>query len=304
MESFTFFSDYVETMQSLFTQNVLWFGSNLSLLVQGRGILDVLIVTVIFYALYLFFRETRAFHIFIGLALLFLVAQVSQFFQLAALTMILQYVLTILLVAIPVVFQPELRNALERLGRKSFRLGGHSFFAQHEIYENNSVVQEAIVEACLSLAESQHGALIVFERETGLKEYFSSGVVINADVSAFLLRSLFYPKNPLHDGAVIIKNHEIIAASCTLPLTEKRIPQGNLRHKAAVGLTEQSDAVVLLVSEERGEICKVEEGKVSETLTEIKLKNILKKLYPDQPPPGISSWWDMLKGYRSLFRKK
>ncbi|MEI6222277.1 MAG: diadenylate cyclase CdaA [bacterium] len=271
--------DYFGLIQSLFKQNSFWFLSNLSSITNIWSLVDIAIVSFLIYWLFIFFRGTKAFNILVGFAMLGALAILSQVFNLVALAWILKYTLTILVVAIPVVFQPELRNALEQIGRTP--MDGISSLANPYTTKNIGLVNE-LSDSILSLAEKKHGALIVFERQTGLREYSKSGVKINANLVGPLLKFIFNPQSPFHDGAAIIVGNKVKAVSCTLPLTEKKITTLGLRHKSAIGMTEQTDATIILVSEQRGKVFKVSDGKISEALTEEKLKRTLKEIYPEQ----------------------
>ncbi|HOX41161.1 MAG TPA: diadenylate cyclase CdaA [bacterium] len=236
-------------------------------------LLDLLIVTTIFYWIYIFLRETRAMRILYGLFFLLVLMALGRIFNLILLNWLLQYVMAMLLVAIAVVFQPELRAALERLGRTKFI--GEPLYSRST---PTSVVDE-IVLACLSLAKSKIGALIVIQRQTGLREYIEKGVDLNADVSRSILTTIFFPKSPLHDGAVIINGDKIIAARTTLPVSDSLVNTTlGTRHKAAIGITENSDAVAIVVSEETGQISLAVGGKLERKIAEDRLRNRLSAL--------------------------
>lgn len=236
-------------------------------------LLDVLIVAVFFYLIYLFLYETRALRILYGLFVILILMTVGQLFNLVLLNWILKYVGAVLVVAIPVVFQPELRGALEKLGRAKF-IGDRSFIKEHK-----DAVVDAVVGAVYSLSASKVGGLIVLQRKTGLREYAENGNRLNAEVSADILLSIFYPKSPLHDGAVIIVDDKIVAARVILPVTATRVG-GNLgtRHRAAIGITENSDAVAIVVSEDTGIVSTAINGKLDRRIAEDKLRNKLNRL--------------------------
>jgi diadenylate cyclase len=202
--------------------------------------LDVLLVTIVIYSVLILIRGTRAVQVlrgFIGLALI--VALLSAAVDLPAFSWLVSKTLPTLLLAIPVIFQPELRRALEQLGRTGNYL---RFFRRNR----ESPVVIAVKEACLRLSERRHGALIVFERDTGLQEYVDSGILLNAEASAELLLTLFNKHTELHDGAVIVRNERLVAAACVLPLSTSSLSdrQMGLRHRAALGISEVSDAVI------------------------------------------------------------
>jgi diadenylate cyclase len=227
-------------------EDVLWVLSSLGWL----DVIDILLVAIVFYLLLSLARGTQAVQLLRGVVLVILVAFLaSRILPFTGFSWLLKVSLPALLIAVPVIFQPELRRALERLGRT----GGLLLWRQQE-----DVVERVVDEVAVSaqrLAAERHGALIVFERETGLQEYIETGVPINADVTAELLRTIFHPNTPLHDKALIIRDDQIAAAGCMLPVTHNPQYSGlGTRHRAAIGLTEESDALVVIVSEESGNI--------------------------------------------------
>lgn len=239
------------------------------------SVLDILLVALVFYGLFRLFQGTQAVALLRGvlvIALIFILAA-SRF---TALGWLLRNSLPMILVAIPVIFQPELRRALERLGRSAPLTMGRTAreaVAQQVIHEISQAVE--------SLARERTGALIVLEGETGLEEYIESGERIDADVSARLLATIFFPGTPLHDGAVIIRGERIVAAGCVLPLTQRDLADSSLgtRHRAAVGVTEQNDAVVIVVSEETGIVSLARAGRIARRLDSQRLRTILQAFY-------------------------
>jgi diadenylate cyclase len=197
-----------------------------------------------------------------------------------------------LLVAIPVIFQPELRRALERLGRT----GAYLTTSQRE-WSITEVIHE-ISTACTRLSERHHGALIVLERTTGLEEHIETGVQLDSRVTADLLLTIFFPNTALHDGAVVIRHGRVVAAACVLPLESGTISdrQMGLRHRAAIGVTEESDAVAVVVSEETGTISIAHNGRMIRRLDGKRLRKTLQALYPAPAPPSLSR---MVRGVRS-----
>ena len=212
-------------------------------------LLDVLIVAVVLYKLYGMIKDTRAVTLLKGLLVILVAALLSNWLHLNALYWLLGKTLTVVAVALPVVFQPELRRALEHIGR------GRLFSKPSRLNEEEmgSLFRE-IAKAAATLSKTKTGALIVMERETGLSDYMESGIRIDGLVSSELLLNCFIPNTPLHDGAIILRGNRIMAAGCLLPLTEKSDLDKELgtRHRAALGLSEQADAVVIVVSEETG----------------------------------------------------
>ncbi len=229
-------------------------------------VLDIAIVSYVFYRVILLIRGTRAVQLLKGVIFLLIATGLSGVLHLEALNWLLNRVLEIGLLAIPVVFQPELRRALEQLGRSSLfninmRWQGTGDLA-HTIHE--------LVTAAQVFSKNRIGALVVLERETGLNEYVETGIAIGGLLSAELLINSFIPNTPLHDGAMIVRADRVIAASCYLPLSERSDIAKELgtRHRAAVGITEQSDALVVVVSEETGKISVAEGGELIRDLDE------------------------------------
>lgn len=237
-------------------------------------VIDILIVSYVFYRGILLIRGTRAVQLLKGIIVLLIATGLSGIFHLQALNWLLDRVLEMGLFAVPVVFQPELRRALEQLGRSN--LMNLSRRWQHVQEDPTRVIQET-VNAAQVFAKNRIGALIVFERETGLNEYIETGIAIRGLISSELLINSFIPNTPLHDGAIIVRGDQVIAASCYLPLSDRSDLAKELgtRHRAAVGITEQSDALVVVVSEETGKISVAETGVLTRGLDEVTLANTL-----------------------------
>lgn len=242
-----------------------------------NDVLDIVIVTFIIYSLLSFIRETRAQQLLKGLAIIIAAYFAADFLKLHTISWILKGTFTIGIFALIVVFQPEIRRALEVMGRTHLTKRGKAAIdkaqAKHTIDE--------IAAAVDSFSKSRTGALIVFERETVLKDIIETGTIINADVSTELLGNLFYVGSPLHDGAVIIRENKIEAAGCVLPLTENKELNKSLgtRHRAGIGITENSDCLTLIVSEETGVISAAENGKLERFLDKKSVEKILFDLY-------------------------
>lgn len=213
--------------------------------------LDIIIVTVVIYQLYRMIRDTRALALSKGIFVLIVATLVSRWLNLHVIYWLLQKTITVVVVALPVVFQPELRRALEKLGRVPIMAGGDN--PQRE--ETQRIIRE-LSNAASTLSKNSIGALVVLERGTGLSDYIETGIEIDGKVSSALLVNIFIPNTPLHDGAVIMRNGRVMAAGCLLPLSEDdRISKDlGTRHRAGIGMSEQSDAIVLIVSEETGAI--------------------------------------------------
>ncbi|MBR1512147.1 MAG: diadenylate cyclase CdaA [Acidaminococcaceae bacterium] len=226
------------------------------------GILDVIdtgLVAFFLYRIYIMLKNTRAAALAKGLAVLAALVLVSKWLNLHVINWILEKSMTMLMVALPVVFQPELRRALEQIGR------GRLFRKRVELDEAELIdMIEAVANAVMIMGQRKIGALIVFERAVGLEERIETGVKIDGLVTDSLLLNIFEKDTPLHDGAVIIRGNRIIAASCLLPLTEARELSQELgtRHRAAIGISEQSDALVVVVSEETGTISVTRNGEI------------------------------------------
>ena len=239
-------------------------------------VFDILLVAVILYKVYEMLQDTRAITLVKGFLVLMALAVFCNWANLHVISWLLQKTLTLLFVALPIVFQPELRRALERLGQGRFI--GRSVLLDDE--EAQSVVDE-LAKAVKSLAATKTGALLVIERDMGLNDISDTGVQIDGLVTADFLLNVFIPNTPLHDGAAVIRGKRLIAAGCLLPLTENRGLSTELgtRHRAAIGLSEQCDALVVVVSEETGTISVAEEGRITRHLNIDTLKAILRPAF-------------------------
>jgi len=233
-------------------------------------------VAFIFYKLLMLMRGTRAVQMLTGLFLLFLASFAAYWLQLDALRWLISNVAPVGVIAIVVVFQPELRRALAKLGQSPLIRG---FLRGME-----SGTLDELVQGSLKLSQRKLGGLIVLERVVGLKGYVETGKIINAAVSADLISTIFTPPSPLHDGAIIIRGSTIVAARCTLPLTQnpryRRVL--GMRHQAAVGISEESDAVVVVVSEETGLISVAHQGRLQRKLNEKALRSTLVGLLQEE----------------------
>lgn len=238
------------------------------------NIIDIIIVAYLFYKAYFLIKQTRAEQLVKGLVLIFIITQLSRAFGLVTLYTIIQNTITVGLIALVIIFQPELRKALEHLG--SSRL------INKRIYETNEEIEEMVDEiiiAAMNLSSTKTGALVILEQDTGLNEYTVNGVKLDAIVTSSLLENIFVENTPLHDGAVIIRKNRILAAACVLPLTEQNIrKEMGTRHRAAIGITENSDAIAIVVSEETGTISLAYNGKITRNYNAERLKIVLTKL--------------------------
>lgn len=244
-----------------------------------RDIVDILLVTLVFFSLYRFFRETRALQLVRGIVFIFIFSGITSVLNLYAINWLLSGALTVGMIAIMIVFQPELRRALEIIGRGN--LIGRSFKdVQGE--EVTRLVDE-LLHAISSLSRQKMGALIVLEQKTGLGDVIETGTTLDAKLTSELLINIFIPNTPLHDGAVIVKEGIIRAAACFLPLSDAKTLDKDLgtRHRAAIGMSERSDALVLVVSEETGAISYAEEGSLSRYVDEEILREKLTSIFTD-----------------------
>jgi diadenylate cyclase len=247
------------------------------------SLIDILLVAFVVYWIFILIRGTRAVRIVIGLSILYLVYLGAQALDLRLLSTLLQTGAVVGLFAVVVVFQPELRRALEQIGRVG---SVNRFFVSHEVASAERVARE-ISRAARLLAGSRHGALIVLERETGLHDLATeSGVPMHADLRAELLVTIFYRGTALHDGAVIVSGDKILAAGVLLPLSQNVLDSERYgtRHRAAIGISEQTDAMVIVVSEETGSISLVMRGRIERNLNEEKLRRRIFNLIRPQAP--------------------
>lgn len=237
-------------------------------------LIDVAIVAYVLYRMYYMIKDTRAVALLKGLFVLLAATALSKWLGLNVINWVLQKTMTVVLVALPVVFQPELRRALEQLGR------GKLFRKTDLNVEEMELVLNELVAATTAMARNKIGALIVLERETGLSDYIETGVKVDGLVSSEFLINIFIPNTPMHDGAVIIRGNRVMAAACLLPLTEERSLSKELgtRHRAAIGLSEQTDALIIVVSEETGTISVAMEGTLTRHLDGQSMKELLRPL--------------------------
>ena len=285
-----------------FLNNILFVFQRLNWL----SVLDILLVTLIFFAVLYFLRDTQAMvllrgMIFIVVALVLLTTLV----ELPAFSWLVQSTLPALLLAIPVIFAPEIRRALERLGR-----AGTVTFVQstnHATDEDSQKAIRAVVEASARLSARQHGALIVIQRLDSLEQYIETGVQMRAHVTPELLLQIFYPDTPLHDGAVVIAQGRIVAAACVMPLSASGIlnrspeRQMGLRHRAALGISEVSDAIAVVVSEQSGSISIAHAGRMIRRIDPERLENILIAFFRPETVTPQRVWLQRFFPY--LFRK-
>lgn len=266
--------------------------------IRVGDILDIAIITFVFYKLMLMIRGKSAARIVRALVFLLLITWLSDVVGLNAVNFILSNTIQMGVIALLIMFQPEIRRALEKIGATSSigRLIGKS-----ETEANSSYEIKQVVEACSWLSRSRYGALIVFERDINLDESIKTGTVIDAAVTSELLKNLFFPNAALHDGAVIIRSGRIVAAGCMLPLTNNVNLDRDLgmRHRAGIGISEQSDAIVVIVSEERGSISVAENGMIKMNLSRDLLEKLLTMRLTDTENDK-----NPVKDYLRVFRRK
>ncbi len=270
---------------------ILWAFDNFSLI----SLLDILLVAGLFFAASLLIRGTQATALLRGTVLvLILIGLFTSVVQLVALRWLLSHVITGAAIAIPVIFQQELRRALSQLGEAAF-------FGRQQRKTQAQHIIDQICAATERLAERRHGALIVLERSTSLEEYIKTGVALNSEVTPQLLLTIFWPKTELHDGAAILTGTKIAAAACVLPLSSgHRITDRKLgtRHRAALGISEVSDAICVVVSEETGQISVANSGRMIRRLDSNRLRTILSAFYEDERHATPRSWFAWLRNLR------
>lgn len=236
------------------------------------SIVDIIVVAYIFYKIYTIMNQTRAEQLLKGILLIVLLIPISSFFNLTMLNWILNKTITIGVLSIVIIFQPEIRRALEHIGRSAFN---DTHILEDE--EKTEKIITEIVSSIENLAKTKTGALVIIEQNTGLEDIISTGTKIDALISSALIENIFVENSPLHDGATIVRNDRIAAAGCFLPLSSNASINKQLgtRHRAAIGITENSDALTIIVSEETGIISLAVNGKLTRNYTKDKLKDIL-----------------------------
>jgi diadenylate cyclase len=278
---------------------VLWAFQNLTPL----ALLDIFLVALLIFSVSFLFRGTQSRALLRGTILVLItVLVVSRLFQLLALRWLFESIITILAVAIPVIFQPELRRALEGLGRAGLP------FSRQAPENMRAQIIDSICQASEKLSERRHGALIVLQRTSNLEDYIRTGIILNSDVSSQLLLTIFWPKTELHDGAAIIdaRGH-IASAASVLPLTASRnLPGRKLgtRHRAALGISEVSDAICVVVSEETGRISITHGGRMITKLDVTRLRTVMLSLYGAEPAAPAPRWARLVNRVQGVFRQE
>ena len=263
------------------------------------AVLDILVVAYIFYKGYSLIKETRAEQLLKGIIFMIAFIPISYILKLEMLNFILNKTLTIGLLSVVIIFQPEIRRALEHLGRSAFE----ELHSMQDV-ENRNITVNEIVNAVDNLAASKTGALIVIEKVTRLGEILNSGTILDAKVTSNLLENIFVVNTPLHDGATIIRNDRILASGCVLPLTNNTSINKKLgtRHRAAIGLSEISDSIIIVVSEETGIVSLAINGKLTRGYDKERLRIVLIKLIEHKDKKKVKSAGEKVKSW--IIRKK
>jgi len=259
--------------------------------VTWTSVIDIAVVTLIFFTILILIRGTRAVQLLRGVILIvLLVLSFTSAISLPALSWLVGKTIPALLLSIPIIFQPELRRAFERLGQAG------SIFRGFRVDKEGMLISSVTL-ACQRLSERRHGALVVLERDIGLQEYADSGTMLDSKLSRELLETIFFPNTELHDGAVIVRDGRALAAACVMPLSAGKTHSGDrhlgLRHRAALGISEVSDAIAVVVSEETGRITIAHNGRMIRRLDPTRLETILRAFYQ---PRRRHNWRQWLSG--------
>ncbi len=268
-------------------------------------LVDILIIAFVIYKAIEFFKESRAGQLLKGIALLFFVYLIANWFELVTVKwLLLKLVNSVLIIAV-IIFQPEIRRVLEKMGHSRINYLGHqgtSVAQKQDIDRINDICK-----AVSNMQEKKIGALIVFERRTPLGEIIDTGTLIDATVSTELVQNIFFPKSPLHDGSLIIRNDRIVSAGCILPLTANNNINSQLgtRHRAAIGMSEVSDAIVVVVSEETGIVSVAKNGSIKRNFTPINLRDeLLTELFANEVEEKKPFYFTIFEKIKGIFNKK
>lgn len=270
---------------------VIDFVQNILVLIKWSDIIDILLVAFVVYKIIGWIRYTQAEQVAKGVIFLLIFTQISDFLQLHTVNYLLKNIITVGFIALIIVFQPELRRALEHIGRTRF----FQTKWMEDIKETKKSIDE-LMEAVLELSNTKTGALIVLEKDTGLEDIMTTGTMLNSTITSELLLNIFTPNTPLHDGAVIIRisENKLKAASCLLPLTQNKNVNKTLgtRHRAGLGMSENSDAIIIIVSEESGIISYANRGKLFRYLDKNTLyKFLMDEFLPKEEKPNKFKFW-------------
>ena len=269
--------------------------------VHLTNVLEILIISVLIYYILIWIRDTRAWTLLKGILVIFAFVLVAYIFQMDTILWLFQNLISVAVISIFVLFQPELRRALEQLGRKNILSSvfnfGSSVAASEQEAKTAEKTKSEIIKACVEMSKARTGALIVIEQEVQLSEYERTGIFLDSLVSSQLLINIFEHNTPLHDGAVFVRNNRIVAATCYLPLSDNMLLSKELgtRHRAGVGISEVSDSITLIVSEETGMISIAHDGMLFRGLSQEELREKLSTLMKSQDAPKRSRWRSIIK---------
>ena len=269
--------------------------------IRLNNVLEILIISVLIYYILIWIRDTRAWTLLKGILVICAFMLFTYVFQMDTILCLFQNLISVAIISIFVLFQPELRRALEQLGRKNilssfFNLSG-SGAADEQTVKTVEKTKSEIIKACMEMSKVRTGALIVIEQDVQLSEYERTGIFLDSLVSSQLLINIFEHNTPLHDGAVFIRNNRIVAATCYLPLSDNMLLSKELgtRHRAGVGISEVSDSITLIVSEETGMISVAHDGMLFRGLSQEELREQLSTLMKNQDAPKRSRWRRIIK---------
>ena len=270
-------------------------------MIRLTNIFEILIISVLIYYILIWIRDTRAWTLLKGILVIFAFVLVAYVFQMSTILWLFQNLISVTIISIFVLFQPELRRALEQLGRKNLLSSVFNLSSGAAVDEQAAKVIEKtkseIIKACVEMSKARTGALIVIEQEVRLSEYERTGIFLDSMVSSQLLMNIFEHNTPLHDGAVFIRNNRIVAATCYLPLSDNMLLSKELgtRHRAGVGISEVSDSITLIVSEETGMISIAHDGMLFRGLNQEELREKLSTLIKNQDTSKRSPWRRFIK---------
>ena len=269
--------------------------------IRLNNVLEILIISVLIYYILIWIRDTRAWTLLKGILVICAFMLFAYVFQMDTILWLFQNLISVAIISIFVLFQPELRRALEQLGRKNilssfFNLSG-SGAADEQTVKTVEKTKSEIIKACMEMSKVRTGALIVIEQDVQLSEYERTGIFLDSLVSSQLLINIFEHNTPLHDGAVFIRNNRIVAATCYLPLSDNMLLSKELgtRHRAGVGISEVSDSITLIVSEDTGMISVAHDGMLFRGLSQEELREQLSTLMKNQDAPKRSRWRRIIK---------
>lgn len=270
-------------------------------MIRLTNIFEILIISVLIYYILIWIRDTRAWTLLKGILVIFAFVLVAYVFQMSTILWLFQNLISVTIISIFVLFQPELRRILEQLGRKNLLSSVFNLSSGAAVDEQAAKVIEKtkseIIKACVEMSKARTGALIVIEQEVRLSEYERTGIFLDSMVSSQLLMNIFEHNTPLHDGAVFIRNNRIVAATCYLPLSDNMLLSKELgtRHRAGVGISEVSDSITLIVSEETGMISIAHDGMLFRGLNQEELREKLSTLMKNQDTSKRSPWRRFIK---------